>query len=470
MSSEKSKIEEPITPKPLNMGVGEDSTDVVISVDTLAAGGRGVGREDGRVWFVRGALPGDRVLARPERVRKRFVEGRAVSLEDPSVDRREPPCPHQGSCGGCPWMPLPEPLQRQWKHRIVIDALERIAGGSGDCVEAVRSVSSDLGYRNRVEFSIGAGSGGDPAIGLWGHVRGERALVDLPACPLQTHGANELLSRVREFAAAHPEAAREWADLGPFRLLIRESSAGQRLVGLWGSEHPFPVAEALAQHLCEADPAPHSVVELRSRPGRRGGIRSRLLCGEPAVDERIGKFEFRLPPASFVQVNPDGAVALVNLVLELAGEVKGAAVLDLFGGVGAFGLHLAGRGAGRTIVCDADRDAIEAGRRGARNAGAAQVRFAHARVNGFLASVSGEPWDVVVANPPRTGFGRGVGRRILRIAPRRLVVISCDPPTLARDLRPFLDGGYRLDRVVPVDLFPQTHHIETVARLTREKD
>ena len=168
-----------------------------------------------------------------------------------------------------------------------------------------------------------------------------------------------------------------------------------------------------------------------------------------------------------MQVNTAGGVALIGLVRELAGNVRDKRVIDLFGGVGVFGLRLARAGARWVVVCDADRDAIDAGRRSARDAGLKQTRFVHERVQAYLHSQQGKPADLVVANPPRSGFGRGVARGILKLQPRRVIVVSCDPPTLARDLKPFLASGYRLERVAPIDLFPQTDHVETVVLLSK---
>jgi 23S rRNA (uracil1939-C5)-methyltransferase len=449
------------------MGVGFNPGETLISIEGLVSGGRGVGREDGRVWFVRGALPGDRVWARAERVRSRFVEAVGVRFELHSPLRREAPCAHQDRCGGCPWMPLPEDRQREWKRRLVVDALTRIAGLEDPAVEPVRHPSAPLGYRNRVEFTAAAGLDGKPAIGLWGRVEQTRALVDLPGCPLQTERANALLDRIRRLVAQRPDIGRRLVEQGPFRLLIRTTSTGFLSLGFWGTEHPFPSAAELAAALVRAPDAPASIVELRARPGRRGGVRARTLHGSATIRERLGEFEFELPPASFMQVNPAGGEALIDIVRELAGDVRDRRILDLFGGVGAFGLHLARRGARWVVVCDADREAIDAGRRAGRYAGLVNVRFVHQTVRAYLQSQQGKATDLLLANPPRSGFGRGVAAGILALEPRRMIIVSCDPPTLARDLGPLLSAGYRPGPVVPVDLFPQSHHIETVVLLEK---
>ncbi|NIM01384.1 MAG: 23S rRNA (uracil(1939)-C(5))-methyltransferase RlmD, partial [Acidobacteria bacterium] len=405
----------------------------------------------------------DRLWARAERIRPRFVEGVVVRVDRPADVRRSSPCPHQSRCGGCAWMPLAEEHQRDWKRRLVVDALQRISGIADPRVDPLRRPSTPLAYRNRVEFSAGPGPDGAAAIGLWGRIDGERGLVDLPDCALQDATANALLASIREFVAARDDVGRALAEQGPFRILLRSSSAGRRLVGLWGTTTRFPFADELASRLTDqAD----SVVSLRARPGRRGGVRAEPLHGDPFITERVGGFEFRLPAASFMQVNPAGGRELIDLVLDYAGDPRGRRILDLYGGVGAFGLHLARAGARHVVVCDADRDAVEAGKRAARLAGLRNTRYAHGTVRSYLRSQQGKPADLVIANPPRSGFGRGVAPGILGLTPARVLIVSCDPPTLARDVQPFLEAGYALDHVTPVDLFPQTHHVETVALLT----
>ena len=465
MSSEKSNIERSKDLRPQNMGVDPGSGDQLLTIESMANGGRGVARHDGRVWFVKGAIAGDRLWARVERDRPNFVEASVGAIEVPSSDRRPAPCPVQATCGGCSWMTLDEDAQLTWKRRLVVDALERIGRISDPDVEPVHRPSASLGYRNRVEFSAGAGPDGAPAIGLWGEIEGSRGIVDLETCPLQTDAANVLLDRIRAFVAKRPKVGAELVDHGPFRILIRTTPDRRRLVGLWGTGHPFPAAEELAAELGSQPQDIHSVVRLTARPGSRGGVRCETLYGEATLTDRLGDLEFKLSPASFVQVNPAGGDALIRLVNELAGNVRGRGVLDLFGGAGVFGLHLARRGADPVVVCDADRDATEAGRKTAWSERLTAVRFVHQTAQAYLKTAPSPP-TVVVANPPRTGFGKGVAERIRALGPRRVIVVSCDPPTLARDLRPFLADGYRLDRVVPVDLFPQTPHVETVVRLT----
>jgi len=450
------------------MGVKPQSGE--LSIVALAAGGRGVARQDGRVWFVRDALPGDRVEARIERERPRFVEAAAVRWTRLSPIRRDPPCPVNDRCGGCPWMPLPEAEQRSWKRSLLTDALRRIGHLDPPEVEEVVVPSSDLGYRSRIELTLAAGPGGGFRLGFHPRRPGE-PLVDIEGCPLQHDRANEVLARLRsvlmEPRVVDPEALEGKHE---FRVILRHSRVdGTVTIGLWETGRPFPGAPEIAARLME-NPKVAGVVRLRARKGQRGGVRGERLAGSVSSAERFGEFEFDLDASTFGQVNPKGADELVRLVESCAGDVRNRSLLELYCGVGAFGLSLARRGASG-FLCDADRSAIQAGRRAARRYGVRGVRFVHQDVGRYLKDQGGKPAavDLVVANPPRTGLGPGVARRILFKKPERIVLVSCDPATLARDLGALTVGGYRLARVVPVDLFPQTAHVEAVATLVRSR-
>jgi 23S rRNA (uracil1939-C5)-methyltransferase len=464
MSSKKYNIFQPTAPAPQNIGVGDSE----LEITALAAGGRGLAHQEGLVWFIPDALPGDLVLARPLKRRKRFVEGRKVRLLRPSPQRRHPPCPFQDACGGCPWMPLEETIQRSWKLRLLQDALSRIGGLEGLAVEEVSRPVEPLHYRNRLEMTLGQDAAGEPAIGF--HPSDPvGGLVDVDRCLLQHESANRLLSSVRQIllasAAVRRATGRSGAD---FRLTIRRSWAdGRMLVTLRETSVPFPHARELARSLLSRHPELNGVVRLKARPGRRGGASSSTEAGRPWLEERIGEILFRTGAATFVQVSTAGAAELVRLVTECAGVIEGGRVLDLYGGIGLFSLSLLANGAGRAVVCDADGEAIACGRRTAARLDDDRVKFFHDDAGRFMTERwSGEGGsDLVVANPPRSGLDPRVVRELLRRKAARLVLVSCDPATLARDLSSLVAGGYRVERVAPVDLFPQTAHIESVSLL-----
>jgi len=464
MSSKKHNIFQHVEPAPQNIGVSDSE----LEITALAAGGRGLAHQEGLVWFILDALPGDLVLARPLKRRKRFVEGRKVRLIKPSTQRRNPPCPLQEACGGCPWMPLEETMQCRWKLRLVQDALNRIGGLEGLAIEEVRRPVEPLHYRNRLEMTLGQDAAGEPAIGFH-PTDPARGLVDVDRCLLQHESANRLLSSVREILLASASVRRAIRRRGAdFRLTIRRSWAdGRMLVTLRETSVPFPHARALARSLISRHPELNGIVRLRARPGRRGGASSSTEAGRPWLEERIGEILFRTGAATFVQVSTAGAAELVRLVTEFAGVIEGSRVLDLYGGIGLFSLSLLENGAGWAEVCDADGEAIACGRRTAGRLGEKKVRFFHEDAGRFMT----ERWsraggaDLVVANPPRSGLDPMVVRELLRRKVVRLVLVSCDPATLARDLSALVAGGYRVERIVPVDLFPQTAHIETVSLL-----
>ena len=449
-------------------GPGGDGS--ILRIEALTGDGGGLARPAGRVWLVPRAFPGDEVLAAAVRVRPRYVEGRLLRVLAASPDRRHAPCPVQDRCGGCPWMGLAEPAQRGWKARRVRDALERIGRLDPSVVENIRSGERALGYRNRVEFTLGRDpTSGRPVVGL--HAGATAAgLVDVEACALQGEPAQRVLASAREFLLSED---RQWWRTSPdagIRLAIRRSAhTGEVLVAICETGVELAEAGALADRLASRHPEVCGVVRLERRDGRRGGARTTLLRGRAWVEERLGTTVFRVPAACFTQVNADWTGSLPALVRECAGELEGAGAVDLYGGVGANGIELARAGAPTVAICEADLDAVSCGREAARRAGLEGVRFTRAGVAAFLSR--GWPRTavgVVVANPPRSGLGRGIAATLAARRAPKLVIVSCDPATLARDLRVIVDGGYRLRRLIPLDLFPQTPHVEAVAELGLE--
>jgi len=446
--------------------MGEKPGTVELAIASLAGGGRGVARKDGKVWMVEGAVPGDRVLAVPLREKPRLVEGRTVRILERSDLRREPACHLQDSCGGCPWMVLDEDQQREWKGRVVRDSLERIARLSDPPVEQVVASPRDLAYRGKVEFSMGSDEGGRTLIGFRHRLHPEK-LVDVDDCKVLPAVANGVLREVRKSLGAR-SAGGAVGQVGfeGGRLVLRHSVRDDNVLVIFRSQGREwsglrPVVQRLGS-LAEVA----GVVALTGLPGRRGGVRSRVLAGRDHLMERLGGTLFKVPAATFFQVNPGAAAILVDQVVAMAGALEsGTPVLDLYGGVGLFAWALATQGA-QVTVCEADPHAVTVGREGIGSP--RRPNFVCDDAGRYLDRVAGSrPVRVVVANPPRTGFGAGVGRKIAALEAERLIVVSCDPGTLARDLKQLMETGYELQRVVPVDLFPQTAHVETVSLLVK---
>lgn len=490
VSSGKYKMSSPRKRRPQDIGVSRQRAiagpgSQTLKIESLAAGGRGVARLDGAVWFVEGGLPGDRVLARPIRSKARFHEAVVEKLLEPSPDRRPPVCPYQGTCGGCPWMPLPEPVQQQWKQRLVADALSRIARIVSPPVEPTRGAPQALGYRGRIELSLGLGPDGKPALGYraaGGAADGPVQVVDVAACAIADPRISAVLPELREILLDPEGPVHESVGTGKRKLRVH-LRAGENgvVVALVDDSSKFPEYRLVAKCLSEVSGVA-GVVRLIFQGQRRGGLQVQTLAGTDEVVEELAGIKLHLPVAAFTQVHREAADAMTETVLDLAGDLSGRRLWDLYGGVGRYAAAARGRGAAEALVCEADPAAVAAGRQAFPDL----VEFVELPTEIFLrarretpepdegdgaaSEVQAEltPPDVIVANPPRSGLGKAVVEELLEVGAERLILISCDSATLARDVRGLTESGaYRLEQVVPFDLFPQTAHIEAVSLLVR---
>jgi 23S rRNA (uracil1939-C5)-methyltransferase len=417
---------------------------VRLRIERLVPGGAGMAHlADGRVAFVAGAFPRDLVEAHTISSRRSHVEVTRWDLVEPSPERVEPDCAYADTCGGCDWMRLGPAYQVEHKARILRDALERI-GGLAHLPEpfVVHGCGQALGYRSRLRLHIEGGR-----LGLYG--RGTHELVEIERCVVCTEelsgGLRELRgivarhgresAHVREAELRHAPGSERLA----LRLFLRDSARGGRRVrGL---------LEALAARFSLAG------------PGAAGGQHQRWPLP--------GGVELMVPPAAFVQVNWAANTALVATLLERVDEVGIRRFCDVYCGAGNFALPLFARGI-EGVGVDASVEAIAAAREAAGLSGLAKARFA----SGDAATVTqrliaaGERFDLVILDPPRSG-ARGVSRLVTSLEPRHVAMCSCDPPTLARDLRELGAAGYVLTHLSGFDMFPQTHHVETLAWLER---
>lgn len=439
-----------------------------VKIQTWAAGGRGLGRVDGRVWMVAGAVPGDEVDARVVKDHGRFVEAVVHTLDRPAQSRRATACPIQGDCGGCPLMVIDEAAQREAKRGFLIDALQRIGRlPHGITVHEVVAAPTELRYRNKIELSFGRDEAARPVLG---YHRADRpsALVDVEDCVIADPRLRPLLEAARTFflvgAGASESALADTRE--PLRLVLRCShTRNERLVALRGLAGPFATAAEFARMAVEADPGLVGVVRLLAPRGRRGGASVETIAGRDWLAEELHGLTFRVPAGTFLQVHASAANRLGRHVLEGAGRPR--RVVELYGGIGALGLALARDGARATIV-DADPAAIACGAEAANSQGLRSASFVRADVRAYLqAGPEAIPPDLVIADPPRTGLGRGVAERLAALRASRIAMVSCDPATLARDLAALTARGYAIEGITPFDLFPQTAHIEVVAWLSR---
>jgi 23S rRNA (uracil1939-C5)-methyltransferase len=365
-------------------------------------------------------------------------------------------------------MVVGEASQRSAKKQFVVDALRRIGRLPEDLpVNDVVAAPTSLGYRNKIELTFGRDRTARRVVG-YHRADDPSALVDVKDCAIADPRLRSLLAAARSFFLHGPGASEPAIDDARqrMRLVLRASNArDERLVALRGLAGPFPSAEEFARVALQADPGLVGVVRLVAAPGRRGGALVHTVAGRPWIADEIHGTSFRVPAGTFLQVYAAAAEVLGGHVLEGAGSPR--RVLELYGGIGALGLALARRGA-RTTIVDADPAAIGCGIEAARSCGLTTVEFERAEVLAFLERRGdGVSPDLVIADPPRTGLGRGVAERLAALGAARIAMISCDPATLARDLAVLAKRGYAIEQVTPFDLFPQTAHVEALAWLSR---
>jgi 23S rRNA (uracil1939-C5)-methyltransferase len=429
-----------------------------VEVDSLAFGGRGVARAEGFVVFVAGGLPGDRVRVEVTKAKKRFAEARTVELLAPGGDRIADRCTHGGEpCPGAPWQGLPYERQLQIKGEQVDEALRRIGDLDGFELEQIVGAEQQWRYRNKLEYSFGAREeDGEPILGF--HARGRWDLVvDVEDCHLASEAGNAARNEIREWARAESVPAFDRrAKKGVLRnLVVREGRrSGQLQTRLVTAERRFP-KPPVDLHTIVADDAGDS-------EGPTG------VLGEEYLLEELSGLKWKISPGAFFQTNTEMAERLYAVAAEYAGLSGTEKVFDLFCGIGTIGLTLAAR-AGEVWGVEIVPEAIADAERNAKLNGIGNAHFLAANVRTGVRPLlvqAGKP-DVVVIDPPRAGLSQKMIRRVIECEAKKIVYVSCNPTTLAPNAAQLVEAGYRLTRVRPVDMFPQTPHIECVALLEK---
>jgi len=459
-----------------------------LTIDDLAFGGEGVGRADGYVIFVPGGLPGDRVRVRLEQTRSRFGRGKIESVEAPSPHRTEPPCPYFGRCGGCRLQHMTYPAQLAFKAKQVADVLQRLGELGGFELRPIIGAPAIYGYRNKMEFTIarvpgrGAGDGPAPAPDGMGGARSEivvglheadryDSVLDVARCLLQSDGMNALLDEARRFFVERGLSAYDQeSGVGLLRfLMLREGQrTGEAMANVVTAEPAVSEVGPIAERLRSRAPQASSVV-MNVNPKKASvavGVEEHLLGGRDHIREKIAGLTFQISANSFFQTNTVQAERLFELVLDAAELTGRETVVDLYSGTGAISLLLAQR-CRLVYGIEVAQAAVDDAALNAAANGIANCTFLAGEVRFVLPALiaKGVNAEVVVADPPRAGFHPRALQALMRLGPSRIVYVSCNPSTLARDVRELVSGGYRLQWVQPVDMFPHTPHIEAVARL-----
>ncbi len=441
-----------------------------LHIDSLAYGGNGVARHDGFVVFVRRALPGDTVRARVTKVKRGFAEAVSEQVLIPSTDRVEAPCAHFGLCGGCRFQDYAYERQLESKASQVRDALVRLGGFVDPPLEPIVPARSQFRYRNKLEYSFTQTPDG-PALGFHRAGRWDEVLP-IDECLLTTELGNAIRDAVQAWAREERlEPYDQAAQAGYLRhLVVREGrNTGQVLVQLVTAKGRKFDEDYLVEVLRRFPEVRSIHWAVNDTPAEVTNLPTTLLWGEDAIEEEILGLRFRVRPNAFLQTNTEMAETLFGLAREYAGLTGGETVYDLYCGTGTIGLALA-PGALTVWGVEISEESVACAIENAELNGITNAAFFAGNVSLALEELrerAGPP-DVVVVDPPRAGLAGKALRRMARLEAGRIVYVSCNPTTLASDLKALRDDfGYELRRCRPVDMFPHTPHIESVSLLER---
>jgi 23S rRNA (uracil1939-C5)-methyltransferase len=457
-----------------------------VEIEAFAAEGKALARVDNLVVFVPFAAPGDVVDIRLSRKRKQYAEGRIVAFKRYSADRVEPFCSHFGVCGGCQWQHLPYPSQLKYKQQQVLDVLQRIAKIELPEARPILGSEKDRFYRNKLEYTfsnkrwrtleeIQSGEEFKNSEALGFHIPGMfDKVLDIEKCFLQEDFSNRVRLSVKAFCLAHQM---DFFDLklqqGLMRnLIVRTTSTGQKMVIVVFFREETASQEALLNHLLNEFPEITSLIYVINNKANDTIFDRETVVyqGSAYIVEKMEELQFIIGPKSFYQTNSEQAYRLYSLVREFAGLQGNELVYDLYTGTGTIANFLA-RQCRKVIGIEYIPEAIEDARANAELNGIKNTTFFAADVKDLLnndfTAEQGRP-DVLITDPPRAGMHGDVVKTILSAAPERVVYVSCNPSTQARDLS-LMDNLYQVEALQAVDMFPHTQHVENVVLLKRRQ-
>ena len=446
---------------------------IELKIEDLSSEGLGVGHSDGIALFVKDTVIGDTVEARVMKMKKTYGYAKAMRILEPSPDRIVPPCPVARQCGGCQIQAMSYSAQLHFKQNKVCSNLERIGGFTNLPMEPVIGMDTPFRYRNKAQFPVGRARDGKIVAGFYaGHTHSIIACRD---CLL---GA-EVNEKILQTVLNHMEKYRiEPYDEATGKGLIRHImtrvgfATGQIMVCIVINGKKLPAHEQLVRALVELPGMTSITLNInREKTNVIMGRKQVLLWGQEYIEDTIGDVRFRISPLSFYQVNPRQTEKLYGKALEYAGLTGEETVWDLYCGIGTISLFLA-RKAKRVCGVEIVPEAIRDARQNARLNGIDNAEFFVGKAEEVLPekyqkeNISA---DVIVVDPPRKGCEQSVLETMIRMAPKRIVYVSCDSATLARDLKYLCANGYELKRVCPVDMFGNSVHVETVVLLSQQR-
>ena len=449
-----------------------------VEISDVAFGGRGLVRLDGMAVFVDQTVPGDRAIIRIVRKKKNYAEARVIDLIQSSPDRIIAPCEYSGFCGGCKWQFLKYEQQLIYKRQHVLDSLEHIGRIKDTLVHDTIPSELIFGYRNKMEFSCSdrrwllphelGQADVDIGFALGLHVPGTfHKVIDTRECLLQPNLGNHLMDEVRTFIRSSDQPVYGLrSHIGYWRFLVlRHSVAHDRwMVNIVTAEDRRESVQPLADRLRDRYPKVVSIIN--NITSRKAGVAvgdvEYTLAGSDIISDKIEGFEFEISANSFFQTNTRGASLLFKIVEKYAGLSGSETVLDLYSGTGTIPILLSEQSKAVTGI-EIVESAVDDAEKNCRKNGISNCKFIRGDIRKCLSQIEQRP-DVLIIDPPRAGMHKDVVKQVLELGAGRLVYVSCNPATMARDLE-LMQETYHLEEVQPVDMFPHTYHVEAVGKL-----
>ncbi|UXP32236.1 23S rRNA (uracil(1939)-C(5))-methyltransferase RlmD [Reichenbachiella agarivorans] len=454
-----------------------------LKIEAVAAEGKSIARLDGQVIFVKGAVPGDVVDVNITKKKKAFMEGSPVHFHQYSDLRVEPTCEYFGTCGGCKWQNLNYASQIEFKQQQVEDSLQRIGKVELPEVATILGSEKTLRYRNKLEFTFSNKkwltkeqidtSDKIERNGLGFHIPGLfDKVVDVETCHLMEEPTNAIKNEIRRYALANSLTFFDIRDQhGLLRnLMIRLTDSGEVMVLIQFFEPDQEAIDGLMNHIKEQFPEITSLLYVINQKGNDTIYDQEvvLFAGKDHIEEVMGDLRFKIGPKSFYQTNSAQAKILYDKTIEFADLQGDELVYDLYTGTGTIANYCAKK-AKKVIGIEYVEDAIQDAFVNAEVNGITNVDFFAGDMKDVLndkfVAKHGRP-DVIITDPPRAGMHENVVEMILKLSPQKVVYVSCNPATQARDIA-MMDANYQVTKIQPVDMFPHTHHVENIVLLTK---
>lgn len=439
-----------------------------IHIESLNSEGQGVGRINGYVVFVVGALPGEECNVQIFKVTQKYAVARLVRYKNPSKLRDKPICPYFNKCGGCQLQHIKYPAQLLFKQNKVIQALSKIAGVKKDVVSPAIGMDNPWYYRNKSVFTAANGKE-HPILGMYQNH--SHKVIDIDKCYISDKKINTTLTATKDWMRRSKVLAYDAnTTRGDLRAMYARVgiNTGQVMVGAVTYSDRLPSSDTFTTLLRRADNDIVSIFQnINTKPqGERLSFNTNFIWGTKSIADKLGKLRFDISPYSFYQINPIQTKKLYDTILEFSDLHGHEKVLDAYCGVGTIGQYLASK-CDEVIGIESINDAINDAKENSRKNNIRNTKYLVGDCTVVLPQLidAGITFDVIVVDPPRKGCDKKFIQSLIQAASKKIVYVSCNPSTMARDVKELLRNGYEMKKVQPVDMFPQTDHVESVLLL-----